>query len=203
LDKEENMRVPIISGMLTIWIGAMLIGCGSPRWFQRPVPESLVLGKTTYQEATLLYGEPTVRGTMTLNGENVNTANWSFAGGPPQQFWEKHFIPTKSLVMFFWNDLLVGHAYTSSYQEDNTDFDESQIPRIKKGETTVEEVAKLLGQASGMFIYPCTENADTKAMKYLYTQAKSSSDSYTKEATIVYNNEGIVTNVVFSTSGEK
>jgi hypothetical protein len=203
LEEEENMRLRIISRILAIWIGAMVIGCGSTVRFAKPAPESLVLGKTTYQEAVVMYGKPTLQQPMTLNGENVNSATWSFVGAPDSQPFKKYHIPNKSLAMWFWSDSLVGYVFTSSFQEDKTDFDESQIPRIKKGETRVEEVVKLLGPAPGFLVYPCIRDVDTKALKYFYQQLNSSSDLYTEDATISYNKEGIVTDVTYSTSGVK
>ncbi len=57
--------------------------------------------------------------------------------------------PARGQGFYFWNAVLVGHEFTSSFDEDKTDFDASKVQQIKSGETTEAEVLALLGKPQG------------------------------------------------------
>ena len=89
---------------------------------------------------------------------------------------------------------------------DSTDFDESKISEIKEGNTTIQEVIELLGSPNGEYIFPLATNETEKAKVYLYSQVKGSVFNmkfYRKLLVVTHDENGIVTEVEYESSGEK
>ncbi|MCP4367035.1 MAG: hypothetical protein GY797_02805 [Deltaproteobacteria bacterium] len=100
----------------------------------------------------------------------------------------------------------MGHEFTSSYKDDNTYFEDSKINQIKKGATARSQVIQIMGENYGKYIFPLIKEKDEKALVYIYSQAKGSAFNlkfYEKFLIISYGKNDIVTDINFSSSGQK
>jgi len=97
---------------------------------------------TTYDQVLQRYGDPRRTGTQVRNGETLKTVSYAYAVGTP--FVDD--VPARASGFYFLNGVLVGYEYLSSFREDKTDFDETKVQQIKKGETTRWRVIELFGQ---------------------------------------------------------
>ncbi len=109
-------------------------------------------------------------------------------------------------MSFSFADLvLVGHEFTSSFDHDATNFDETKIAQIKQGETTEAQVIALLGEPTGRVIFPFV-GRDEKGLTYLYAQFPrgwSSVEKHEKSFVVLINEHGVVTQTQFRDTGEK
>ena len=58
----------------------VLASCASGRNFERPAPDSLLLGETTKSEIFEKYGDPLKSGTEIMNGQSVETISYAYSG---------------------------------------------------------------------------------------------------------------------------
>lgn len=187
-----------------IFLAVLLTGCAGTN-FVRVADDALVLGQTTSEQIAARLGSPYREGTMTKNGQQIKTASYAYAstGGSAAA---AGVIPARSQGFYFFNNKLVGYDFTSSWKEDSTDFDSGKVSQIKKGESTRSDVVRLLGNPGGKSIFPVIANAGEEAATYQYTQTKGSAFNlkiYQKQLIVTFNQQGIVTNIEFTESGEK
>ncbi len=168
--------------------------------FVRPEPESLLLKKTTYQDIINQFGKPYQEGTKLKNENMVKTITYAYSSAGGTAAYEG-VTPARAMAFHFLDDLLVGFEFSSSYKEDNSDFDDSKISLIKKGETKRSQVVSLLGEPKGKYIFPLIESRQNDAMVYMYNQFKSFK-IYQKLLIVSLNND-IVEDVEFTMSGNK
>ncbi|MFH0974958.1 MAG: hypothetical protein V1874_04155 [Spirochaetota bacterium] len=165
--------------------------------FVRPADDSLILGKTTIQEIRQKLGNPHKEKPSTVNNENLINFLYSYTGGTPNLYGK---ILGRTIVFSFYNDVLISYLFMSSFNEDNTDFNETKLNQIKKGQTKEEEVIDILGKPSGISIYPIA-GKDRKLLKYVYNEYKGLMlfrKLYSKDVIISLDQNGIVTNFNFS-----
>jgi len=114
-------------------------------------------------------------------------------------------VPTRVARFYFWNGVLVGHEFASSFADDSTDFDESKIPLVKKGETRHDEAVDLFGRRCGYYIYPMIGKTDARALVYAYTAVKFTPGMkvFNKMLVIPLDENGVVSDVQFSSSGDR
>lgn len=110
--------------------------------------------------------------------------------------------PVRAMGFHFLDENLVGYEFLSSFKEDNSYFDVDNINKIKKDETSRDQVIELMGQSSGMYLYPLIKNKNNKAIVYSYTHSKGYR-SYKQLLVISLDNNGIVTDVSSTSSGQK
>jgi hypothetical protein len=157
-------------------------GCTTGHDFVSPTAENLVLGRTPRSEILRLYGPPfketsavlstpatlqnrTPFDPASVSGTFVNLVYFyqdrstaAFAGGPKNKF-----------VFFdFWNDALIAYNFTSNFENDSSNFDESKIAQIHKGTTTENEVTQLLGVPTGRAVYPAVQQPGNQKSIYSY-----------------------------------
>jgi hypothetical protein len=75
--------------------------------------------------------------------------------------------PQRAAIYHFWNDVLIGYTYTSSFQRDATFFDDANLKQVKRGEKE-KAVIGLLGPPSGRLVFPMTESPGDEVMDYYY-----------------------------------
>ena len=51
----------------------------------------------------------------------------------------------------FWDGVLVGYDFLSAFDEDKTNFDDTRVSEMKKGETTEAQVVALFGPPGGKY----------------------------------------------------
>lgn len=176
-----------------------LVSCAGTN-FVKPKLESLSLRSTTYQDIINQFGKPYREVTKLKNENMIKTITYAYssvAGTPSYE----GVTPTRAIAFHFLDDLLVGYEFTSSFKEDNSDFDDSKIALIEEGKTTRDQVISILGEPEGVFIYPLIEGCDNKAMVYMYNHYKKY--KIYQKVLIVSMTDDTVADVDFTTAGNK
>jgi hypothetical protein len=190
-------------GALLLLLLVALGGCAG-RDFSRPPADSVALGKTTEREIRHRYGDPYRQGSVLRNGETMKTVTYAYAAGAGSV--GGGLTPSRGVGFYFWNDVLVGHEFTSSFDEDRTDFDVAKVPQIRKGETTEAGVTALFGPAPGAYIYPMIPDRTARALVYLYAQTRGSAlglKHYQQLLLVTLGANGVVSDVQLTTAGER
>jgi hypothetical protein len=146
-------------------LALLLAGCAGGRDFVRPQGDSLRPGTTTYQEVLKKFGEPLRVGTSIHNGATLKKLSYSNLVDRPYV----EPVPERALRFYFLDNVLVGYEYSSSFPEDTTDFDETSVGQIRKGETSRERVLELFGKPGGECIYPMISPRDANALVYSFS----------------------------------
>jgi len=178
-------------------------GCAGQA-FVRPQPESLILGNTREADIRQRFGDPYREGAINKNGEAIKSLSYAHAAGAASLV--GGVTPARGQRFYFWNAVLVGHDFTSSFDEDKTDFDASKVPQIKSGETTEAEVLALLGRPQGAYTYPLIKDKGERAIVYLYSQTKGSAFNlrfYNQLLVVTLDAKGLVRDAEFTSSGQR
>ena len=181
-----------------------LFGCAGTD-FIRPDTDFLKNGQTTYGQILARMGAPRREGTVIKNEKTVKTASYGYAsvGGKPLH---DGVTPARAMGFYFYNDVLVGHEFISSWAEDNTDFDESKVQAIVKGKTTRAELAQLLGKPAGYYIYPLIKATSGEASVYAFVETSGSAFNlkfFRKTLVVTFDAAGVVSDVEYSSSGSR
>jgi len=190
---------------ITVFIAVFLTACAAGTDFQRLEVNQLVHGTDTPETIKQKLGKPSSEGTITKNEKQFQTISYAYASGRGSAAY-KGVTAARGQGFYFFQNKLVGHDFSSSWKVDSTDFDESKISEIKEGSTTIQEVIELLGNPDGEYIYPLARNETEKAKVYSYNQVKGSVFSmkfYQKVLVVTHDENGIVTEVEYVSSGEK
>src|SRR5438132_8502167 len=135
-----------------------IAGCAGAK----PPEDDLVLGRTSREEILQRLGSPYREDTVTKNGKRLETMTYAFAttGGTPVR---AGVSATRGQGFYFLDDKLAGYDFSSSWKEDQTDFDGAKVPQIKKGVTTRDEVLRLIGRPGGKYAYPLISDTNGQA----------------------------------------
>lgn len=196
---SKKMQVILLVSAL-----ALLNGCSSQKDFIRPQAGAFNIGKTTQAEVIQTMGKPRFESKpdFQMNGEEVKSSTYYFTESPG--FWgvviEKH-----SMTFSFFNDLLAGEIYNSSYSKDKTVFPLDKIPQVKIGMTSAEVIA-IMGTPSGKAVYPVIKNKEGSGLVYAYNYARfagmlTSPNDYLFIVTL--NNSGVVTELLYIKDGKE
>jgi len=172
--------------------------------FTRPPSDALFLGKTTEAEIRQRLGDPYREGTVIRNGETMKSLTYAYASGAASL--AGGVTPARGQSFYFWNGVLVGHDFTSSFDEDRTDFDMTKIQQIRKGETTEAGVVGLLGQPQGVYTYPLIPDRGDRAIVYLYSQTRGPAfnlEFYRQQLVVTLDGSGLVADSQFTSSGKR
>ena len=193
---------------------AMLVvtaGCTRGYRFTRPQPETLVLGKTTYEEIVRQVGEPVRAGTAVKNDQSLKVVSYWFSCGGfacKAEEWtgEVGVATWRAMDFYFLDGVLVGYYYTSTVPGDKTDFDDIKAYQLKKGQTTRSQVIELLGKPSGMYIYPMISSKTDTALVYFYRavgyRAVGPGKRATKLLVVSFDTHDLVTGAELRPAGE-
>jgi hypothetical protein len=168
--------------------------------FVRPETGSIALKKTTYQDIVNQFGKPYQEGTRLQNEDLIRTITYAYSSVAGTALY-KGVTPARVMAFHFLDDILVGYEFTSSFKEDNSDFDDSKLPLIRKGVTTRDEVVTLLGEPEGMYTYPLILDRDNEALVYMYNQFKQY--KIYQKVLIVSMNEDTVADFEYTTTGNQ
>jgi hypothetical protein len=158
-----------------------LAGCaGGPigKDFARPDPATTVLGQTTQAEILQRYGEPRSERSETRalrpSNEGVpgeqGLATWVDYVFVPDPEGRSGILRRKELTFVFWNHRVVSYRFASTFPDDRTDFAEARIAEVVRGQTTRDEATRLLGEPTGMSIYPVTPSRELRYLTYTYVE---------------------------------
>lgn len=185
-----------------------MIGCAASFGtnFRKTPNDSLILGKTTSSDVKTYLGAPNKIGTMQKNEFRIDSYLYIYTETSASvSAIEEGVIPQRIENFNFLNGKLVGYEFSSSFKEDNTNFDSTAIKQIKKGTSTQSEVVKFLGEPGGKAIYPISD-IDEETFIYIYSQAKghvSTRQYYKKYLKVTFDKQNIVTKIDYTESGEK
>ncbi|HZP99823.1 MAG TPA: hypothetical protein VFB13_09815 [Reyranella sp.] len=169
----------------------MVAGCSSSgRDFARPQSGSLILGGTSPADAVAAFGEPARQRQEPCDpnfGDNFDSLQprpaalrraalkgelerltYSFTRATLVVLPDQATARIRLLDLAFWKDKLVYYHYSSSFQQDATDFDEAKARKFVRGRTTTSDVLNQLGTPGGQAIYPYIAHPNMRAYFYQY-----------------------------------
>ncbi len=205
---EDNVGIIAMSNNFLKYIAILgLIGalasCTVGKDFQRPAPASLTLGEMTKSQAMVRYGEPWQSGSQISNGQSIEKVVYGYSGsGEPLV---SGVTPARTLDLYFHNQVLVGYLFASTFKSDHTDFDQSRVGLVKKGDNC-SKVAELFGPSPGKAIYPMANENGLTVHMYTYPQTKGKMlgfDFFLKSLSVACDTNGNVVDVVYSEAGER
>jgi outer membrane protein assembly factor BamE (lipoprotein component of BamABCDE complex) len=183
---------------------AFLVGCAGTN-FKRPDAGALEVGKSTSAQVTQVMGAPQMTGELLRNGEKLKSVRYAYAEGAGSGKYPG-VTPARAQVFMTHNDLLVAEEFVSSFPNDATDFDEGKVSAIVKGKSTRADVTALLGNPNGRGVHPFIKTKGETAFIYSYTHVKGSVFNmklYTKTLIVSFDAAGLVTDVEYTSTGEK
>lgn len=175
-----------------------LTGCAGTK-FVRPADSDLTLGKTTEQEVTARLGKPFQEATGLSNGKQIHTLSYAYASMGNQSK-TVGVTPVHGLTLVFNEGKLVSKAYMSNMKEDATDFDDSKVPLIEVGKTTLAQVNTMFGPAPGESIFPAIKQPVGRAAIYNYQEMRGFTPSH-KVLMVVFDPQGMVADVDYKNQG--
>lgn len=195
------MRAQRFLSLISI-LAICLTGCVGTRFTRIPDSE-ISLRHDTIQSIRNRLGKPFGEATIIKNGKSMKVLSYSFSKA---SFKFTGPVPSRTQAFYFHNDILVGHIYTSTEQNDQTQFDSSKVKKIKENETKIDDALALLGIPSGHYIYPMVEKEDQKAAVYFYVQVKPgfmTPKLFQQILIISYDPNGIIRKLDFIEAGQK
>jgi hypothetical protein len=196
----KNLRT---SGLVVLLF--VLAGCAG-KDFVRPNSDTFQLGRTSYSQVLQQMGEPRKVGDVLKNEKPVKSITYVYAstGGEPL---EEGVIPARGLTYYFYNDTLVGQEFLSSFKSDNSNFDNTKVANLKKGQTTRAEVIQMLGKSTASLIPPMVKATSGEAIGYTYQTTQGGAFSgfkfFNKILRISFDNKDLVSDVEYTSSGNK
>lgn len=190
--------------LLVFAVAALMAGCAGTN-FKRPDAGALTTGKSTFADVTRVMGPPEQTGEGLKNGEKLRHLRYVYAEGAGVGRYPG-VVPARAMVFSLFNDLVVAQEFVSSFPEDATDFDESKVSAIVTGRSSRADVLRALGNPNGDAIHPVIRNRGEVAILYSYSHAKGSAFNmkfYAKSLLVSFGPDGVVSDVEFSSSGEK
>ncbi|WP_444930852.1 hypothetical protein ACJJIF_03450 [Microbulbifer sp. SSSA002] len=194
-----------MKGLITVIFSLLVLSGCSGIGPKPPEENEVVLGIDTEKTIKEKLGKPYEKGMFIKNNQQIVTIAYVYPTIGKKTV-KENINGTRNQGFYFFNEKLIGQDFVSSLAEDSTDFDESKVPLIKEGQTTIQEAQKLLGKPSGEYQYPLISNKAEKAKVYMYSQTSKAifqPTSYQKILILNYNTDGIITNVKFSEIGDK
>jgi hypothetical protein len=177
------------------------VGCAGTN-FVRPEEGSFVLGKTTPSEVIKVMGNPSEDSPYVQDDKTMREISYSFASMLEKPH-IRDVVPSRSAGFWFYNDVMVGQCFISSFEIDHTDFDEGKVSQITKDKTTYEEMVALLGKPACEYIYPFNKHEALRGAGYLYTQYTQSHHKFMKTFIVEYSSDNVIRETAYSASGEK
>ncbi len=179
-----------------------LTGCAHS--FVRPEKDTLALGKSTQADVEKLAGKPTSQNdNVQLNGEKLKVFTYFYVESA--KFWGM-IVPQRTLTYSFFNDVMVGDEFNSSFDVDSTLFDSEKLALIKKGQSTMSDVINIMGKPSGEVLYPVIKEKNGRGLVYAYTVTRHAgifSPTNRNLAVISFDEKNVVTTISFIRNGEE
>lgn len=195
---KTNLKLSFI---LILSISVLFIGCSTESNLVRTEADSIMPGKTTYNEIIQRFGEPDESriGIATITFEPVKVVAYSWGIGIFDVI--SGDLAFRSDGFCFFKDILIGYKFQNE-NADTMDQRISKINQIKKGETTFDEIIKIIGNPNEMYIYPLINGKDRKEIVYSYSKTKFMK-FYSKRLSISLDQNDVVIDVVYNSMGEK
>lgn len=176
--------VSVIRCAAALAVAAWLAGCAGAGGgtigadFARPTPTTFVLGETTQAEILQRYGSPRHESSETRafpgatpeQSGDQGLLTWSAYLYLPDPVAQSGVLRRKELTFVFWNHRLVSYRFNSTFPEDKSDFDAAKLAELAKGQSKRGDATRLLGEPTGMSIYPVTGNRALRFIAYTYRE---------------------------------
>jgi hypothetical protein len=120
-----------LAGLLA---GAATLAACAAGGFIRPEPEALKLGETTQPEVVKLIGQPAAREAMVRNGKHIEILSYAYVTEAEKRHGDPTVIASRTLNLFFHDERLIGHEYSSTLAADHTRFRAAQDARDRQGQ---------------------------------------------------------------------
>ena len=178
------MRIDFAMPLLALAVVACTHTMGHD--FMTPSSSQLNPGTTTKNNVIAMFGAPDTESAFVSSGGDVAQQPKSeFDTAPvPGSFSNVRYrfikttapiaggeISVKQAGFTFQNNVLVAYNFVSNFPDHPTNFDESRISLLKKGQTTRSEVEAILGSPTGEAIYPMTLKPGETKLFYTYSAA--------------------------------
>jgi hypothetical protein len=151
-------------------------------------------------------GKPRKVADILKNEKPVKSITYVYASQMGEPL-EKGVIPVRALVYFFHNDTLVGQDFVSSFKSDNSNFDNTKVENIKRGQTTRAEVIQMLGNPTASFIPPMVKATSDEAIGYSYTTTRKGVfggiKNFSKNLRISFDEKDLVSDVEYTSKKTK
>ena len=186
----------------------LLAGCTAGKDFIRPTSDTFQLGRTSYSQVIQKMGEPKETSDVVKNEKLVKSITYEYvASSVISETSEKGVIAMRALTYSFYNDTLVGQEFFSTFKSDNSNFDNTKVERIKKGQTTRAEVIQMLGKPTASLIPPMVKATSGEAFGYNYKTIGGNLINglkvFTKTLLISFDDKDFVSDVEYTSSSTK
>ncbi|MEZ5541055.1 MAG: hypothetical protein R3F42_03330 [Pseudomonadota bacterium] len=178
---------------LLVALAASLVACAYGNNFVRPAESALVLGVTTKQDVNGLMGRPVSTRAVVVNDKSLDILNYVYSDAANLGASDApDVVPGRLLQLHFYEDMLVGKLFRSSFESDSTFFKVESASRIKPG-TTEQQLYAVLGAPNGVFQYPLTSNQEDKGLIYEFNEMLVGADvRFIGKLAVVIDPSGIV-----------
>ena len=197
----DRMRMKVGSLVLLV----ALAGCAG-KDFVRPEADAFRLGETTYSQVVQQLGEPRKSGDVVKNDKTVKSITYVYASRASEPA-EADVIPARGLTYYFYEDKLVGQEFLSSFKADSSNFDETRVGSIRKGETTRAQVIQTLGTPTASFVSPIAKSTAGETIGYGYTTVRgglfSGFKMSAKSLRVSFDDRGLVSDIDYSSAGNR
>lgn len=150
---------------------AVLVLTGCAHDFVRPAQDAVLLGHSTKEDVLKVAGNPTVKNDkIQINGENIQTLTYFYVKGA--KFYGL-IAPQRTLTYSFFNNVLIGEEFNSSFDEESTNFEAEKAFILTKGKSTKADVIAALGKPAGEVRYPIIKDKEGKGIVYEYTATRN------------------------------
>jgi outer membrane protein assembly factor BamE (lipoprotein component of BamABCDE complex) len=181
---------------------ALVVLSGCAHDFVRPAPEAVKVGHSTRDQVLKVAGNPTVTNdNVKINGETIQTVTYFYAKGA--KFYGL-IAPQRTLTYSFFNSVLIGEEYNSSFSDESTNFEAEKVSEIVKGKSTKADVIAALGKPAGEILFPIIKDKNGKGIVYEYTVTRYAGivNVTTSLVTIVsFDENNIVSDISYKKNG--
>lgn len=189
---------------LFISILIIIYGCSSRKDFIRPSQDTFKLGTTSYPMVVQKLGEPKYEGSMLKNEKTIKAIAYSYSSVINDDL-GLNAIPARTMSYLFFDDILVGEEFISSFKSDSSYFEDGKINELFKDKTTRSEVIKLFGRPSCYYIYPMNKDIHGESIGYIYgvstKEPFNEIKHFNKTLIISFSDKDIVSDVSFTSIG--
>lgn len=188
--------------VIALLIGTALLTTGCATNFVKPAQNALTIGKSNSEEVKKLVPGSSYKQVVTVNNEQVSTFTYQYMFN---NVFYGSIIPHRSLIYSFFNDVLVGEEFNSSYEEEKTEFDIKKVAEIRKGQT-LDQVIAIMGNPSGKIVYPLISDKAGSGIVYAYSYTRFVpiySPTTSHLLIIAFDQNNVVTNISYKLDGKE
>lgn len=123
-----------------------------------------------------------------------------------EQRMDTNLIIKKQCWFYFVHDKLMAYSFVTGFPKEQQDFASTRVTSIVKGKTTRAEVIALMGEPSGVFRYPVTDEKRTvegdSAIQYEFHQVTPFGSVADKFLQVIFDSNNIAKEVDFDTDSK-